>query len=154
MSNSRQLHQNMNYCTHYLIFRKKTQFKWNNVGDNFVLFIIIITVHDVVAPQADTSPWADTPRQTPAPPPESRSLQRTVRILLECILVRSTNDLLCGQFKKTSFDWRREERIFTPVPVWRAHLAWLTGIVSVCRAGRARYVTGIMLSSPRRNGVA
>ena len=31
-----------------------------------------------------TPPWVDTPRQ---PPPPRRPLQRTVRILLECILV-------------------------------------------------------------------
>ena len=44
------------------------------------------------------SPWADTPpRQTPPPPPPSRAdtparwpLQRTERILLECILVRDS----------------------------------------------------------------
>ena len=34
---------------------------------------------------ADT-PWADTPRQTPC---QRRPLQRTIRILLECILVQS-----------------------------------------------------------------
>ena len=48
-------------------------------------------------PRADTSParhlqqtppWADTPLgQTPPPLPSRRLLQRTVRILLECILV-------------------------------------------------------------------
>ena len=41
------------------------------------------------APQADTS-WADTPTQTPSwadTPPCRQLLQRTVTILLECILV-------------------------------------------------------------------
>ena len=37
-------------------------------------------------PQADT-PWADTPHQVRQSPPGRRLLQRTVRILLECILV-------------------------------------------------------------------
>ena len=49
-------------------------------------------------PPGQTQPWADThppgqtlPRQTPPPPtPSRRLLQRTVRILLECILVDST----------------------------------------------------------------
>ena len=35
-------------------------------------------------PQPDRPPWANTPGQTPPP---RRPLQRTVRILLECILV-------------------------------------------------------------------
>ena len=53
-------------------------------------------------PPADTSPWSDTPlrhpplvRHSDTPlgrhPPHRRPLQRTVRILLECILVVSMN---------------------------------------------------------------
>ena len=39
-------------------------------------------------PPGQTPPWADTPLgQTPPPLPSRRLLQRTVRILLECILV-------------------------------------------------------------------
>ena len=41
-------------------------------------------------------PWADTPRQTHPPPwadtPPRRLLQRTVRILWECILVQNENE--------------------------------------------------------------
>ena len=37
-------------------------------------------------PSADTHPWADTPGKPP-PPQGRRLLQRTVRILLECIII-------------------------------------------------------------------
>ena len=39
-------------------------------------------------PGRQTAPWEDTSgRQTPPPNPQGWSMQRTVRILLECILV-------------------------------------------------------------------
>ena len=70
---------------------------------------LVFTVHNVVAARqcfctclsvipltgggclADTSPQADTPGQTQ--PPSRQLLQRTVRILLECILVYSKNTI-------------------------------------------------------------
>ena len=45
-------------------------------------------------PSADTS-RADTPPEQTPPPPSRRLLQQTVRILLECILVRSLIDSDC-----------------------------------------------------------
>ena len=76
-------------------------------------------------PQADTTPlladtlwtppWADTPppwtppRQTPLP---LRPLQRTVRILLECILV----SLLWFYYLCFSFAW--SVNIFQNIPCW------------------------------------